>query len=94
MSKAVALVLVKFKTGGKLYLYEAPKFCSISEGDLVKVEGKNNLIEIGTVNSVINYVDIDSDEYKMIVELAGALEPLSKIQTRYTEHEIEYEEEV
>lgn len=93
MSKAVALVLVKFKTGGKLYLYEAPKFCSIAEGDLVKVE-KNNLTEIGTVHSVINYVDIDCDEYKMIVELAGAVEPLSKIHTHYIERELKYDEEV
>lgn len=87
----VGLVLVTFKKDRvKEYLFRTPMLASLNVGDLVTVEGSDDQ---AVVKAYVNYIDDDSDEYKMIVRAAGATTPLKKVLSRYIETTFEYDKE-
>lgn len=82
----MSLVYVASET--KEFLAEAPQCSFFKEGDLVKVEGCDDLCEV--IASVYT-VRVGGDEHKLITAIGG--EPKGRIVKRYVSHEIEWSNE-
>lgn len=82
MDRLKKLVLVKHKEGGRGYLYEAPLIAEVLEGDTVICKTRDGDITYGIVEAVA-IVKECSTEYRLILKLAEAIEPLSKIIGKY-----------
>lgn len=87
----IDLVLVKHANSNKKYLFQAPSWSGLDKNDLVVVQTKHGKTE-GKVIALCA-VDNASNEFKFIVETAGATEPLQKVLAKIEHKPFNYEEE-
>lgn len=90
MSKYIDLVVCKHDNSDTPYLFYAPEWSSLKEGDRVLVEIKRGVKEATVVFS--GTVELNSDEYKLALSASNAKE-LKKVLKKIVYKEFDYKEE-
>ena len=86
------LALVEYDKCSRKYLFEMPEMARIEKGDEVVVDTVNGEKRARVV-STVSYINDDSEEFKMIGELAGGTNPLRRIIKKVTYNELRYEDD-
>lgn len=81
-------VLVSFPKTDKVYLFKAPAYSYIAEGDLLELENSDD----GNAVKCITIYDNDGDEFDTLLKATGAMEPLAKVKAYFRKHKIEWED--
>lgn len=84
------LVLVKYDDFSKEYLFEAPAYSGLKEGDYVEVENKNGRA-VGMVTGVVTTFKDDKTE-ALIIRLMKATLPLKRVVATFKKQEVAYHE--
>jgi len=88
----IDLVACKHPNDNRAYLFKAPKFSNLKNGDKVIVETRLGEKEVEVVAKYT--IGSDQDELlSMIIALSGAEIPLKRVLKKITYREFEYEEE-
>ena len=85
----IDVIAVKHNENGQTFLFQAPQFSGIYEGDIVQVETCKGEA-FGTVVATVKYIDTNDEVYKMLIEIAGASTPLKRVKAKYNRSVIEY----
>ena len=92
MSNYIDLVACKHPNDNRAYLFKAPNFSHLKNGDKVIVETRLGEKEVEVVATYT--IGSDQDELlSMIIALSGAEIPLKRVLKKITYREFEYEEE-
>lgn len=94
-NREFGVVFVRFgKVSGKAYMFEAPTYNGIQEGDTVIVHNSEGEEVPGIVVGV-DYINTryKEDDYKRYLAITGATEPLKRIIAKIVRKDMEYEEE-
>lgn len=83
------LVLVKMENEQN-YLFQAPSYCFLHEGELVMCETKAGE-KLGTVVAIKSYESEDHDFYQFITKMNGVTTPLAKIKGKFQEFDYDKE---
>ena len=92
MSNYIDAVLVKHPSCDKLFLFQAPAFSYLNEGNNVICETKVSPEAEGEVVA-IRTVEKNSAELQFIAKCSGATLPLNKIKAIVRVSELKYEDE-
>ena len=90
MDNRIELVLCKHPNDSGLYLFEAPAFASMSDGDTVVVNTRRGETMAVVVGHASDYVG--GEYYKMLVAATGAREPLMRVKARVDFYTYKYPE--
>lgn len=82
MNRLKKLVAVRHHEHGKLYLFEAPLVADVLEGDTVICKTRKGDMTYGIAEAVAIVPECNT-EYRMILKLADAIEPLSQVVGKY-----------
>ena len=92
MSNYIDLVACKHANNDKVFLFQAPCFSHLVEGDKVIVETRYGNAEAEVIRSYV--VGTDDDELiDMFIALSGAKKPIRKVLKKIIYKEYEYKEE-
>ena len=83
----IDLVIVQFPVDKNKYLFQAPAFTHLAQGDEVLVETTR---QIGTVLDSCT-LTLDDDKYNFVCNALGVLKPLPKIKSIVTYKDIHWE---
>lgn len=88
----IDLVCVEFGKNGsqKKYLYKAPMYTDLNPGDMVWCE---NTTDLGIVVASRRIYSSDDEDYRFMLTIAGATEPLKRITRVARVSELIYEED-
>lgn len=89
MEKYIYMVACKFEGSSKAYLFEAPTY--IFPDTEVLVDTRHGASRAKVMGS--QYVEIDSDMYKLLLAISGATMPLKRVIGKYDYTEFEYRKE-
>jgi len=87
----IDLVAVSFPLDKRNYLYEAPRWTGLEQGDEVIVQdddGRHSGIVLDSVT-----VTKDDDKYNFIVNAMGAEKPLARVIQKVTYHKLDWKED-
>lgn len=75
-SDYIDIVPVRFEGNEKVYLFSTTPFKHLKKGDIVRVQGTN---DYATLVADSNAYRVDGGDYKWLLEVFGATEPLKRV---------------
>lgn len=89
----IDLVLAQHESSEKPYLFKAPGFSYLEAGDEIICETKKGKNKAVVKSCITINTDIEAKAYKMILEAAGAIEPLKKVLSKVEYKDFTYTED-
>ena len=88
----IDLVVVSFPLDKRNYLYEAPRWTGLEQGDDIVVQEKDGYKHEGIVIDSVT-VTKDDDKYNFIVNAMGAEKPLARVVSKIEYRKLDWKED-